>query len=268
MLADPTQLMQVALNLAANARDAMPKGGRFVFATANVELDEKTSPQTSGRYAMLSVTDTGCGMSEEVQARVFEPFFTTKGVGQGTGLGLATVYGIVKQSGGHIEVSSKLGEGSTFRIYLPAIEEPSQPSSTSTPGLAMKGKETILLVEDEETVRQMTKMILEKHGYIVLEASNGQEALIVAKEHRGVLQLLVTDLMMPKVCGRELADELITIMPGLRVLFMTGYTDDVILHQSVESMPANLLRKPFSLADLTNKVREVLDRDNLVSPYK
>jgi len=262
--ADPTQIGQVVLNLAANARDAMPNGGRLVVATANAKLEEAVTRQhpdvKPGQYVMLSVTDTGCGMSADVLAHVFEPFFTTKGVGQGTGLGLATVYGIVKQSGGHIEVFSKLGEGTSFRVYLPRIDEPKPESGRVEVGLAAKGHETILLVEDEEMVRRMTKLILSQSGYTVLEASNGKEALAVAERHRGPIHLLITDLVMPNLRGRELAERLTAVRSGLRVLFMSGYTEDMVVQQGVESATANFLPKPFSLASLTNKVREVLDR--------
>ena len=263
--ADPTQIGQVILNFAANARDAMPKGGRLTVATSNAVLGDETTRKHSdvmpGRYAMLSISDNGCGMSEDVLAHIFEPFFTTKGVGQGTGLGLATVYGIVKQSGGHIEVSSKVGEGTTFRVYLPLIEEPASMPDSQETRLAAKGHETILLVEDEDTVRQMTKMILDERGYRVLEASNGLEGLAVAEGHRGPIHLLMTDLVMPKLAGREMAERILALRPELRVLFMSGYTEDVIVLQGVESASANFLQKPFTLAGLTNKVREVLDRE-------
>lgn len=262
--ADPTQIGQVILNLAANARDAMPKGGRLIVATANAELSEETTRQypdvTPGRYAMLSVSDTGHGIPEDLLAHIFEPFFTTKGVGQGTGLGLATVYGIVKQSGGHIEVASQVGVGSTFRVYLPLIEEPpSQPLSREILPAA-KGHETILLVEDEETVRRMTRMILQQSGYKVLEASNGLEGVSVAREHPGPIHLLITDLVMPKLSGREMADQLRALRPRLRVLFMSGYTEDMVVQQGVESSTMDFLPKPFPLAVLTQKVREILDR--------
>jgi hypothetical protein len=199
--ADPTQVGQVILNLAANARDAMPKpdAGRLVIATANTELGEATGRRhpdvKPGRYAMLSVSDTGSGMSEDVLAHAFEPFFTTKEVGQGTGLGLATVYGIVKQSGGHVEVESKAGEGTTFRVYLPLIEEPTTPVGGEA-RLAAKGHETILLVEDDDTVRRMTKAIRRQNGYSVLEAADGPEAVRVAESHRGAIHLLLTDLVI------------------------------------------------------------------------
>jgi len=262
--ADPTQIGQVVLNLASNARDAMPKGGWLVIATANAELDETVNRRhpdvKPGRYAVLSVADTGGGMSEDVLAQVFEPFFTTKGVGQGTGLGLATVYGIVKQSGGHVEASSKLGEGTTFRVYLPLVEEPKPQAGSVEILLAARGRETILLVEDEGAVRRMTKLILSKQGYTVLEAADGKEALAVAEGHLEPIHLLLTDLVMPHLSGREVAERLNAVRRGLRVLFMSGYTDDAIVREGIESAGADFLPKPFSRDSLTSKVREILDR--------
>lgn len=199
-------------------------------------------------------------MSEDVLAQVFEPFFTTKGVGQGTGLGLATVYGIVKQSGGHIEASSRAGAGTSFRVYLPLVEQPKSQSGSVEMRLAAKGRETILLVEDEEGVRRMTKLMLSQNGYTVLEAANGKEALAVAERHSGPIHLLLTDLVMPNLSGRDVAERLTAVRSRLRVLFMSGYTEDVIVRQGIESATADFLPKPFSLASLTNKVREVLDR--------
>jgi PAS domain S-box-containing protein len=262
--ADPTQMGQVILNLAMNARDAMRDGGRLVIASANTEWDSETAGRhpggKTGRYAMLSVSDTGCGMSEYVLAHIFEPFFTTKGLGQGTGLGLATVFGIVKQSGGYIELTSKVGEGTTFRVYLPRIAElPPQPTTREI-RLAAKGRETILIAEDEDAIRRMTTMVLQRSGYTVLEATNGLEAVAVAEGHTGPIHLLLTDLMMPKLSGREVAERLLLVKRGMRVLYMSGYTEDVMVQQGVESATANFLHKPFSLASLTNKVREVLDQ--------
>lgn len=263
--ADPSQIGQVVLNLAANAHDAMPKGGRLVVTTANVELDEPASRQhpdvTPGRYVLLSVCDNGSGMSDDVLSHIFEPFFTTKDTGKGTGLGLATVYGIVKQSRGHIDVSSKVGQGTTFRVYLPVVKEaPTKPSSPSSQP-ATKGHETILIVEDHDTVRNMIVMLLRQHGYTVLEASNGSEGLAVAEDHRGPIHLVITDLVMPKLSGREMADRLTALKPGLRVLFMSGYTEDVVIQQGVESSTVDLLHKPFDITALTQKMREILDRD-------
>jgi two-component system cell cycle sensor histidine kinase/response regulator CckA len=262
--ADPTQIGQVILNLAANARDAMRQGGRLVIATANTALDETITRQypdvKPGRYVLMSISDTGIGMADEVVAHIFEPFFTTKGVGEGTGLGLATVHGIVKQSGGHIEVTSEVGVGTTFRVYLPLIEEQPLPAGSREIRLPVKGHETILLVEDDEMVRKMTKTILQQSGYTVLEAANGEAALAVAEQHRGRIHLLITDIIMPHLSGREAADRLLALQPGMRVLFMSGYNEDTILHQGVEAATADFLHKPFGVDDLKNKVREVLDR--------
>ena len=195
---------------------------------------------------------------KRVLAHVFEPFFTTKGVGQGTGLGLATVYGIVKQSEGHIEVASKIAEGTTFRVYLPLVEEPTTPSDHVL-RRAAEGHETILLVEDEGLIRQMTMLVLRQNGYTVLEASNGLEAMRVAATHRGAIHLLITDLVMPHLSGRQVAERMTGDIPGLRVLFMSGYTEDMIVQQG-ELATTDFLHKPFGLATLTNEVREVLDR--------
>ena len=265
--ADPSQIGQIILNLAANARDAMPRlnGGRLVVATANAELDEATTRRhpdvKPGRYAMLSVSDTGSGMSEEVLSRIFEPFFTTKGVGQGTGLGLATVHGIVKQSGGHIEVESAIGAGTTFRVYLPRVEEPTPvPDRRETPPPA-KGHETILIVEDEPMVRSMTRTILEMSGYHVLEASDGLEGMAVFEGYRGAIHLVMTDLIMPRLSGRDMAKRMRVRDPDLRVLFLSGYSEDIVVQQGVESASAYFLQKPFTLAALTEKVREILDRE-------
>ncbi len=261
--ADPTQIGQVFLNLATNARDAMPTGGRLLVVTSTVDLGEpitRDHPDVEpGRYALLSITDTGKGMPEEVLEHLFEPFFTTKRIGHGTGLGLATVYGIVKQSRGHLEVTSRIGEGSVFRIYLPVVDEPTTPSHAELPS-GVRGNETILLVEDEEMVRQMTKIMLQQTGYTVLEAANGLEALAVAEEYPDPIHLLMTDLMMPNLSGREVADRLGASGRVERVLFMSGYTEDVIVHQDVASADAEFLHKPFSLNALAAKVREVLDR--------
>lgn len=264
VLADPTQLGQVILNLAANARDAMPMpgGGRLVMSTANVELDEKTTrlpPDVKpGRYVVLSVKDNGVGMTEDVMAHMFEPFFTTKGAGQGTGLGLATVHGIVKQSGGHIEVASKVGGGTTVHVYLPLVEEEPPPSAHSTPRVPARGHETILLVEDEDLIRQMTKKSLQQNGYVVLVASNGLQGLEVAQNYPGQIDLLLTDVMMPLLSGPELAQRLSTLRPSMRVMFMSGYAGEVNSNPD-QQVSANYLRKPFRLGDLTKKVREILD---------
>jgi two-component system cell cycle sensor histidine kinase/response regulator CckA len=264
---DPGQLEQVVMNLAVNARDAMPSGGKLTIQTVNVELDEAYAHShiavTPGRYVELSVSDTGVGMSREVKEKIFEPFFTTKGKGKGTGLGLSTVYGIVKQSGGNIWVYSEPGQGATFKIYLPRVEEELD-GAVQPPRDAYsfpKGSETILLVEDEASVRDLAVRLLKQQGYTVWEAANGEEALRVAHEHaEETIHLLLTDVVMPQVGGKDLAERLKISMPELKVLFTSGYTDDAIVHHGVLSPGINFLQKPFSLATLTQKVREVLDK--------
>jgi len=263
---DPVQLQQVIFNLAINARDAMPEGGRLTLETTNVHLDDQyAQSHTSvipGDYVMLAISDTGIGMTEEVKAHLFEPFFTTKEVGKGTGLGLATCYGIVKQSGGYIWAYSESRRGTTFKIYLPrAEEEPSLPRLDEDATLYFpRGDETVLLVEDEESVRSLAIDILRDRGYQVLEASNGHEALLVAAEHKDEpLDLLLTDVVMPKMGGRALAEQLKKTHPDLKVLFMSGYTDDAISHQGVLDPGVALLQKPFTPALLARTVREALD---------
>jgi len=261
--ADPGQIEQVLLNLAVNARDAMPSGGSLTIEITNTTLDEDYASRhaevTPGRYVMLAVSDTGIGMTEEIKARIFEPFFTTKEAGKGTGLGLATVFGIVKQSGGHIWVYSEPGQGSTFKIYLPRIEKlvspvPRQDKSGDLP----RGTETVLLVEDEASVRELGARTLRELGYNVIEAANGEEALYLAREHGGEIHLLFTDVVMPKMGGRVLADKLTNIYPQARVLFTSGYTDSAIVHHGVLDPDIAFIQKPFSPAALTRKIREVL----------
>jgi PAS domain S-box-containing protein len=264
---DPGQVEQVVMNLAVNARDAMPSGGKLTIETGNVELDEAYSHShiavTPGRYVELSVSDTGVGMSREVKEKIFEPFFTTKEKGKGTGLGLSTVYGIVKQSGGNIWVYSEPGQGATFKIYLPRVEEELdgvvqlRRDACSFP----KGSETILLVEDEASVRDLAFRLLNQQGYTVWEAANGEEALQIVHEHAGeTIHLLLTDVVMPQMGGKDLAERLKISMPELKVLFTSGYTDDAIVHHGVLAPGINFLQKPFSLGTLTQKVREVLDK--------
>jgi PAS domain S-box-containing protein len=270
--ADPAQMGQVLLNLALNARDALRQqaletgrpGGRLVIATAHAELSGHPAHDHAdlkpGRYAVLSVTDTGCGMPADVLAHVFEPFFTTKEPGKGTGLGLASVYGVVKQSGGHIEVSSQVGVGTTFRVYLPLVEEPKPEAPGPERHQESRGEETILLVEDEEGVRRITKTVLQRCGYQVMEAADGQEAVTLSNRYEGPIHLLITDLVMPQLSGRMVAERLALTRPVMRVLFMSGYTEDRIVHQAVDSATAAFLPKPFTLDALLRKVREVLDR--------
>jgi two-component system, cell cycle sensor histidine kinase and response regulator CckA len=261
--ADPGQLEQVLLNLIVNARDAMPGGGKLTIETANAILspDYALSHGTpDGPYVMLAVSDTGCGMDAELQKHVFEPFFTTKVPGKGTGLGLATVYGIVKQSEGHIWLYSEVDKGTCFKIYLPRLDEVA-PNQITTGSLKLipKGTETLLLVEDEDQVRQIVKAILEQQGYDVLEAANGEEALKLAKVHGARLHLLMTDLVMPLMSGRELAEQLSTTLPKLKVLYMSGYTDDAIVRHGLLDASLSFIQKPFDAATVARKVREVLD---------
>jgi len=263
--ADPGQIEQVVLNLAVNARDAMPSGGRLTLETATVDLDPayvREHPEaSSGRHAMLAVSDAGVGMDAETRSHLFEPFFTTKEQGKGTGLGLATVYGIVKQSGGHIWVYSEPGRGTTFKIYLPQVDEAPEDLTLPAPVQpAVGGRETVLLAEDDASVRAVVADVLTQRGYRVLRASDGQTALELARGQPGTIHLLLTDLVMPGMTGRELADALAAERPGLRALYMSGYTDDTVVRHRVleEGMP--YLQKPFTGQALASKVREVLDR--------
>jgi signal transduction histidine kinase/ActR/RegA family two-component response regulator len=262
--ADPGQFEQVILNLAVNARDAMPDGGELVIQTANVQIDETYvsahGEVKPGPHVILAVTDTGCGMSEGVKQHIFEPFFTTKPEGKGTGLGLATVFGIVKQSEGFINVYSEVGHGTSFKIYLPRLDEPvSKRPSGKTEAAEPRGTETILLVEDEDAVRKLGSVCLEKLGYTVLEAGNGAEAIKLARRHAGPIHLLMTDMVMPGMNGSELAQRLKEFRPDLRVVCMSGYTDTTILHRDVLKSGAAFLQKPFSPDMLARRVREVLD---------
>jgi len=266
---DPGQFEQAIINLAVNARDAMPKGGRLIIRTHNAELDEDYAarhPEVKpGRYVAVFVNDSGQGMDAATRARIFEPFFTTKGIGKGTGLGLAMVYGFVKQSGGHIEVASELGHGTTFMLYLPCAEE-TRPSALASLDLLTipRGTETVLLVEDEEAVRSLSRLVLQSSGYTVLEARDGQEAVWVAQQHQGPIHILVTDLVMPRMSGRQLADLFAQARPNVRVLFISGHTDEAVLHHEVLEASAAFLQKPFTAMGLVHKVREVLDaKENL-----
>ncbi|MBI3411063.1 MAG: PAS domain S-box protein [Planctomycetes bacterium] len=263
---DPGQFEQAITNLAVNARDAMPQGGRLIIETHNAELDEdyaERHPEVRpGRYVLVTVSDTGQGMDEATKARIFEPFFTTKGPGKGTGLGLAMVYGFVKQSGGHVEMSSEWGHGTTFTVYLPRAEE-TTPSAKMFPDVprVSKGAETVLLVEDEDAVRTLSRLVLQSNGYTVLEARDGLEAIRVAQRHQGPIHILVTDLVMPRMSGRQLADLLAQARPHARVLFMSGYTDETVLRHGVPEVSVAFLQKPFNPIDLAWKVREVLDSE-------
>ena len=264
VLADPGQAEQVLLNLALNARDAMPQGGRLTIETVNVELDETyvrtCKDATVGPNVVLSVSDTGTGMAPDMMSKIFEPFFTTKEAGQGTGLGLATVYGIVQQSGGHVSVYSEVGLGTTFKVYLPKAEQPSESSPAPSPILALaRGTETILLAEDEASVRVLTRKILTQCGYRVLEAADGEEALRVAAGHDEPIHLLITDVVMPGAGGRATAERLTEQYPGIRVIYLSGYTDDAVIRHGVLREGVDFIQKPFTPAALARKVRGVLD---------
>jgi PAS domain S-box-containing protein len=259
--ADPNQIGQVILNLVVNARDAMPQGGRLGIEARNVELDVRGDADPHpGAYALIAVSDTGIGMDEATRARIFEPFFTTKGVGKGTGLGLATVYGIVKQSGGHIAVSTAPGAGTTFRIYLPRVEGGGADGSLSpAPTQLPRGSETILLVEDEAEVRTLSREVLVQLGYRVLEVAEPAEAQRLAVQPQSAIDLLVTDVVMPQMSGPELAAHLTARFPGLRVLHVSGYTSDALVSRGISASDIALLQKPFTPGELARKVREVLD---------
>ena len=264
--ADAGQIDQVIMNLALNARDAMPSGGKLTIETSNVSLDEEYArfhaPLRPGDYVMLSISDTGLGMDSETQSHIFEPFFTTKGT-KGTGLGLSTVYGIIKQSGGYIWVSSESGKGTTFKIYLPRVAERAetlaQVVSSEEAVFTEPGTETILLAEDEANLRYLARQFLEKQGYQVIEAADGAVAMQIAVAHEGVIHLLLTDVIMPGMNGRELAQRISEIRPQTKVLYMSGYTENVIGHDGTLDAGVSLLQKPFTLRDLKSKVREVLD---------
>jgi PAS domain S-box-containing protein len=264
--ADAGQVEQVIMNLAVNARDAMPSGGRLTIETSNMAIDQERArfqaPLKPGDYVMLSITDTGAGMDPETQSHIFEPFFTTKGP-KGTGLGLSTVYGIVKQSGGYIWVETQAGKGTTFKIYFPRVadtpEVSAQAAVTAATVAADPGTETILLVEDEANLRYLARQFLEKQGYKVIEAADGTVALQIAVAHEGMIHLLLTDVIMPGMNGRELAQRIAEIRPNTQVLYMSGYTENVVGRNGTLDAGVRLLQKPFTLRELKNRVREVLD---------
>ena len=263
--ADPGQIDQIIINLALNARDAMPNGGKLILETQKVFLDGGYCRQhpgvAPGSYVLLAVSDTGHGMDEETKDHIFEPFFTTKGVGKGTGLGLSIVYGIVKQSGGNIWVYSEPEHGTIFKIYLPQIEEDENRKEAVYQKQELKGgKETILLVEDEKGLRKVVCKLLQRYGYTITQASNGDEALeTIAKSGQGEIDLLITDVIMPGMGGKDLSEKLHDKYPELKVLYISGYTDNSIVHNGVLEERVAFLQKPFSVQNLTQKVREVLD---------
>ncbi len=263
--ADPAQVEQVLLNLVINARDAMPRGGKLTIETSNAELDEAYVRihvnVTPGPYVRLRVSDTGEGMSEDILSRIFEPFFTTKPTGKGTGLGLSTVYGIVQQTSGHVDVFSRPREGTRFDIFLPQAEgTPEAEGEMPITEEALRGSEIILLVEDESVVRKLAYRVLRDHGYTVLEARKGDEALVLAELHEGPIHLLLTDVVMPEMSGREVAQHLLPLRPEIKVLYMSGYTDDTVLRHGVEESEVPFLQKPFTPEVLMAKVREVLNQ--------
>ena len=269
--ADPGQIEQVIMNLAVNARDAMPQGGKLTIQTANATLDENYArfhdPVKPGEYVMLAIHDTGSGMDAETQSHIFEPFFTTKGP-KGTGLGLSTVYGIIKQSGGYIWVETEPDKGTTFKIYLPLATEAGEQAPLQAAAAASqpeRGLETILVVEDESNLRRLVRQYLENQGYVVLEASGGAAAIRLAVAHAGPIHLLLTDVIMPGMNGRELAQRIASLRPTTKILFMSGYTENAIGHNGTLDAGINLLQKPFTLPALKNKAREVLDSASLPS---
>jgi two-component system, cell cycle sensor histidine kinase and response regulator CckA len=261
--ADAGQLEQVIMNLVVNSRDAMPRGGKITIQTSEATFEAHASREhglvAPGSYIVLTVSDTGLGMDAETQSRIFEPFFTTKEKGKGTGLGLSTVYGIVKQSGGYIFADSGVGRGTRFRIYLPRVDDPAE--SAGTPHTAQVpggGSETVLLVEDEESVRQLVRDTLQARGYKVLEAENGEVGVQVAESHAGTIDMIITDVVMPGMSGRELARRVTEARPETKVLYLSGYTEEAIAHEGVLDPGTAFLQKPFTLQLLSRKVREVL----------
>jgi CheY-like chemotaxis protein len=267
--ADPTEIERVIMNLVLNSRDAMPEGGRLTIETSNVVIDEEyatahaeTSP---GDYVVVAISDTGAGMTREVREKIFEPFFTTKEKGRGTGLGLPSVYGIVKQSGGFVWVYSELGKGTTFKIYLPRAMEVRVPGASTPQRNRTVGAETILLVEDDDEVRQVASRILRRNGYRVLEAGNGADALRVCENENDPVDLIVTDLVMPEMGGSELAKKIREQQPDARILFTSGYTEDAVVRQSLLQEGEAFIEKPFTPAKLANKAREMLSTEDDLS---
>ncbi len=265
IMADPGQIEQVIMNLAVNARDAMPQGGKLTIETRNVELDKEYSSKhvdiPAGRYVLMTVSDTGIGMDVNTQARIFEPFFTTKPTGKGTGLGLSTVYGITSQSGGHVLLESEVGQGSIFKIYFPVIDAvPDLEPIQKTKALPEKGSETILVAEDDANLSALVQTSLRRKGYHVLVAATGEEAEAISRRHGGPIHLLLTDVVMPRTNAREVAQRICYLRPQTRVLWMSGYTDDTIVHRGMLEDGIDFLPKPFTPTSLVDKVREVLDK--------
>ncbi|HTS63775.1 MAG TPA: ATP-binding protein [Candidatus Acidoferrales bacterium] len=261
--ADPNQLEQVLMNLVVNARDAMPNGGTLTIETTNIDLDENYVhahvDTKAGRYVLIAVSDTGTGMDDSTKAHAFEPFFTTKGPGRGTGLGLSTVFGIVRQSGGSVDIYSSPGKGTSAKVYLPRVDRSATVETERRRVKALRGSETILVAEDDEMVRSLVKETLVSHGYSVLDASGAEDAQKIAEIYRGDIQLLITDVVMPKVNGRDLAARLMKGRPGLKVLYMSGYTDGAVVNNGILQKEVAFLQKPFTPTALAEKVREVLD---------
>jgi CheY-like chemotaxis protein len=259
---DPSSMEQVIMNLVVNARDAMPTGGKLTMETANVVLDETYARDhlgvDPGPYVMLAVTDTGVGIDKVTMARIFEPFFTTKEREKGTGLGLSTVFGIVQQSAGSVWVYSEPGKGTTFKVYLPRVDGPVEAARTVDPPATLRGSETILLVEDDDQVRDVARSLLLKSGYQVIEARNAGEALLQSERHSGTIHLLLTDVVMPQMSGPELAKRLASVRPEMKVLCMSGYTDDSIVRHGVLEAKIAYMQKPITPIALTTRVREVL----------
>jgi two-component system cell cycle sensor histidine kinase/response regulator CckA len=262
--ADPVQIEQVVMNLAANARDAMPHGGKLMIETANVQVDANyvtSHPMVAaGDYVLLIISDSGQGIAPEHLANIFEPFYTTKEEGLGTGLGLATVYGIIKQSGGFIWVYSEVGLGTTFKIYLPQVQSPVEAVFKISPAFQepMTGSETLLLVEDELAVRQSTKEFLTMNGYNVLEAKNGEEALAIARDYPHPIDLMITDVVMPQIGGARLAEQMAVERPQTKVLFVSGYAENTLLRQGIFDVTHRFLQKPFTLRAMASKIRKIL----------
>jgi len=268
--ADPGQVEQVIMNLVVNARDAMPQGGKLTITTSDVTLDETYASRhvgvKPGAHVLLTVSDTGTGMDRATMARIFEPFFTTKELGKGTGLGLATVFGIVRQSGGSIGVESELGTGTSFKVYFPMVEAALGRRRSEAPTLdrvSLFGTETVLLVEDDERVRSLVRAILLKFGYLVLEAQSAGDAFLVSEQTKGVIDLLLTDVVMPRMSGRQLAERLIMERPEMKVLYMSGYTNDAVVRHGVTSTTIGFIQKPITPEPLMRKIREVLDTDRV-----